>query len=68
VRLAYLMALACGRVRAEAIDATEFRALASLYGVRGVPRIVFNRRVHVEGAVPEPVFLQNLLAAAAPAG
>lgn len=64
MRLAYQMALACGRVRAEAIDATEFGALAGLYGVRGVPRIVFNRRVHLEGAVPEPVFLQHLLQAA----
>jgi predicted DsbA family dithiol-disulfide isomerase len=65
VRLANQMALACGRVTAEAIDATEFGSLAALYGVRGVPRIVFNRRVHVEGAVPEPVFLQRLLEAAA---
>ena len=59
------MALASTKVRSEAIDATEFSSLAGLYNVRGVPRIVFNRRVHVEGAVPESAFLQNLLQAAA---
>jgi len=63
VRLAAQMALASPSVRSEAVDAAHFAALAGLYHVRGVPRIVFNRRVHVEGAVPEPVFLGNLLAA-----
>ena len=58
------MALQSPRITAETVDAAHFGALAGLYQVRGVPRIVFNRRVHVEGAVPEPVFLQNLLAAA----
>lgn len=58
------MALQSAHVTAETVDATHFGALAGLYQVRGVPRIVFNRRVHVEGAVPEPIFLQNLLAAA----
>ncbi len=63
MRLGHQMALANSKIRSEAIDATEFSALAGLYNVRGVPRIVFNRRVHVEGAVPEPAFLQNLLQA-----
>jgi predicted DsbA family dithiol-disulfide isomerase len=58
------MALASPRVHSESIDATEFSALAGLYNVQGVPRIVFNRRLHVEGAVPEPVFLSNLIQAA----
>jgi predicted DsbA family dithiol-disulfide isomerase len=66
VRLANLMALACPRVRAETVDATHFRSLAGLYQVRAVPRIVFNRKIHVVGAVPEATFLQHLLAAAGP--
>ncbi len=58
------MALQSPRITVETVDASHFGALAGLYQVRGVPRIVFNRRVHVEGAVPEPVFLEKLLAAA----
>ena len=65
VRLAAQMALASPRVFAEAVDALHFGGLAGLYQVRGVPRIVFNRRVHVEGAVPEAAFLGNLLASVA---
>jgi len=64
VRLGSQMALASPRVSTEAIDAAHFSALAGLYQVRGVPRTVFNRRLHVEGAVPEATFLQNVLAAA----
>ena len=64
MRLGHQMALASSRVRSECIDATEFSALAGLYNVRGVPRTVFNRRVHVEGAVPEAAFLANLLQSA----
>lgn len=57
------MALASPRVSAEAIDAVHFSSLAGLYQVRGVPRLVFNRRLQVEGAVPEATFLQHVLAA-----
>lgn len=64
VRLGSQMALASPRVSTEAIDAAHFSALAGLYQVRGVPRTVFNRRLHLEGAVPEATFLQNVLAAA----
>lgn len=64
VRLGSQMALLSPHIRAEAIDAAHFTALAGLYQVRGVPRTVFNRRLAVEGAVPEATFLQNVLAAA----
>ncbi len=64
MRLGHLLALASEHVRSESIDASEFPGLAGLYNVRGVPRIVFNRRLHVEGAVPENVFVQNLLRSA----
>jgi len=56
--------LASVRIRTESIDAAHFSSLAGLYQVRGVPRIVFNRRLHVEGAIPEAAFLQHVLAAA----
>ena len=63
MRLAQHMAVASDRVRATAIEATEFPELARAYQVRGVPRIVINDRVAFEGAIPEPQFLEAVLRA-----
>jgi predicted DsbA family dithiol-disulfide isomerase len=52
-------------VEGDAVDAFEFRELAMRFQVMGVPKIVFNDRVELEGAVPEAVFLKALLQAAA---
>jgi glutaredoxin-like protein len=57
------MALASPRVRAEVVEVTEFPELAHAYGVMGVPKIVVNDEVEVEGAVPEDTFLQAVLGA-----
>jgi len=53
VRLAQHMAVASERVRATAIEATEFPELSRAYQVMGVPKVVINDRVQFEGAVPE---------------
>jgi predicted DsbA family dithiol-disulfide isomerase len=58
------MAIASERVTATAIDASEFPDLARAYQVSGVPKIVFNDRVEMLGAYPEPQFLEALLRAA----
>jgi hypothetical protein len=63
VLLAYRAALASPRVRAAAIEATEFPALAEEHSVLAVPTIVIGKSRY-EGAVPERVFVQRLLAAA----
>ena len=63
MRLAQHMAVASDRVRATAIEATEFPELARAYQVRRVPRIVINDRVAFEGAIPEPQFLEAVLRA-----
>lgn len=63
--LAYRCALASPRVRAAAIEATEFPALADRKDVWAVPKVVVNEIPRYEGAVPERVFVQRLLAAAA---
>jgi len=72
VRLAQHMAVASDRVRAIAIEATEFPDLSRAYRVMAVPKIVINDRVEFEGALPEPQFLAAVLqaagASAAPAG
>jgi predicted DsbA family dithiol-disulfide isomerase len=63
VRLAQHMAVASEKVRAIAIEATEFPAMARAYRVMGVPKVVINDRVEFEGALPEAEFLQAVLRA-----
>lgn len=55
------MAVASDRVRATAIEATEFPDLSRAYRVSAVPKIVINDRVQFEGALPEPQFLAAVL-------
>ena len=63
MRLAQHMAVASDRVRATAIEATEFPELSRAYDVMGVPKVVINDRVQFEGAVPEQDFLGAVLQA-----
>jgi alkyl hydroperoxide reductase subunit AhpF len=58
------MAVASDRVRATAIEATEFPEMSRAYRVMAVPKIVINDRVQFEGALPEPDFLAKVLEAA----
>ena len=60
--LAYRTALASPRIRAAAVEATEFPALADSLDVWAVPRIVVNGVPQWDGAVPERVFLDRVLA------
>ena len=62
--LAYRTALASPRIRATAIEATEFPALADSLDVWAVPRIVVNGVPQWDGSVPERVFLDRILAPA----
>ena len=62
--LAYKLALASPRVRGNAIESTEFPALADSMDVWAVPRIVVNGVPQWDGAVPERVFLDRVLAPA----
>jgi len=64
VLLAYKTALASPKIRAAAIEATEFPALADSLDVWAVPRIVVNGVPQWDGSVPERVFLDRLLAPA----
>lgn len=60
--LAYKAALASPRIRATAIESTEFPALADAMDVWAVPRIVVNGVPQWDGAVPERVFVDRILA------
>ena len=59
--LAYRIALASPRVRAAAIEASEFPRLADEMDVMAVPRIVVNGVPQWDGAVREPVFVERVL-------
>ncbi len=64
VRLGHQMALESPRVSCDMIEATEFPHLVQKYGVFGVPKTIINDAITVDGAVPEEVFLGNVLKAA----
>lgn len=64
VRLGHQMALESTRVSCEMVEATEFPHLAQKYAVFGVPKTVINETITMDGAVPEEVFLGNVLKAA----
>lgn len=60
VVLAHQMAFASSLVRADMVEATEFPQLSMKYNVMGVPRTVINEKIHIEGAVPEPMLVARL--------
>ena len=62
--LAFRAALASPRVRAAAIEANEFPRLADRHAVLAVPKVVVGESAGWEGAVPEAVFVERLLASA----
>jgi len=57
------MAIASENITADMVEAIEFPHLANKYRVQGVPRTVINETTVVEGAVPEPIFVANVLKA-----
>lgn len=61
--LAHRFALESRLVRASVIDAGEFPLLASLYEVMTVPKTVVNRKVFLDGPVPEARLLEGILEA-----
>jgi len=59
--MAHMFALENDLIRADVIDANEFPQLAIKYGIMGVPKIVVNEKVEFVGAVPENMFLEQVL-------
>jgi predicted DsbA family dithiol-disulfide isomerase len=66
VRLAHKLAIESDNIRADMVEAVEFPQLAIRYNVRGVPRIVINETIQIEGAVPEPMLMTQLQEALEP--
>jgi glutaredoxin-like protein len=63
VRLAHQSAIESDYITAHMIDSIEFPQLANRYNVMAVPKTIINDTIEFEGAVPEPYFVQYLLAA-----
>jgi len=61
VLLAHRLALASPRIRAAAVEASEFPLSADRHSVYAVPAVVVDGRQRWTGNVPEPVFVQRLL-------
>jgi predicted DsbA family dithiol-disulfide isomerase len=61
VVLAHRLAMESEWIRADMVEATEFPHLANKYEVYGVPRTVINETLHIEGAVPEPMLVNELM-------
>ncbi|MCL4388149.1 thioredoxin family protein [Candidatus Marsarchaeota archaeon] len=64
VRIAHQFAMENKFVRSSMIEASEFMDLAKKYAVMGVPKIVINDKYSFEGAQPEEVFLNYVMASA----
>jgi predicted DsbA family dithiol-disulfide isomerase len=56
------MAMESDVITSEAIEATEFPDLARQYRVMAVPRTVINEHEVIEGAIPESMFVDRVLA------
>ena len=46
------------------VEVIEFPQLATKYSVMGVPKIVINDEIEFEGALPEDLFVAELMRAA----
>ena len=57
--LAHQLAIESDLITADMVEATEFPHLSNKYQVMGVPRTVINETIHIEGAVPEPMLMQE---------
>jgi glutaredoxin-like protein len=67
VTLAHEIAWANSNVTAYAVEVTEFPDLARQYRVTGVPKTVVEGGIEILGALPEADFVEQALAAFAPA-
>jgi glutaredoxin-like protein len=59
VVLAHQLAVESDLITADGVEVVEFPYLATKYQVMGVPRTVIDEAIHIEGAVPEPMFMQE---------
>lgn len=61
-----MMAMESDHITATAIEANEFPELSRRYHVMAVPRTVINDQAVIEGALPERVFVNQIIGAITP--
>ncbi|GAB4369868.1 MAG: thioredoxin family protein [Calditrichia bacterium] len=61
VLTAHKLAILNDNITADMVEATEFPHLAMRYQVQGVPRTIIGEKHAIEGALPEPHFVQRVL-------
>jgi protein-disulfide isomerase len=61
--LAHKLAFECDAIRGDMVEVMEFPQLATKYGVMGVPKVVINDDVEFEGALPEEMYVTQLMTA-----
>ncbi|MFQ6123918.1 MAG: thioredoxin family protein [Candidatus Heimdallarchaeota archaeon] len=61
VRLVHKLAIINPNITGDMVEAMEFQELAAEYDVLGVPKTVINEELHLEGAIPEPMFVNKIL-------
>lgn len=59
--LAHKLAMISEWITADMVEAMEFSELADQYKVYGVPLIVVNEVIQVEGAIPEDMFVDEIM-------
>jgi predicted DsbA family dithiol-disulfide isomerase len=59
VLLAHQLAVESDHITGDMVEAMEFPHLAQKYEVMGVPRTVIDETIHIEGAAPEPMLMQE---------
>ena len=64
--MAHKLAIENEHITADVVEVSEFVDMAQRYQVRGVPKTVVNDRIEIEGAVPEPRFIQEVMKAIEP--
>ena len=52
------MAFESPLITSDMVEVIEFPQLGVKYNVSGVPKIVVNEELQIEGAVPEPMLMQ----------
>ena len=57
------MAFVSPKITALAVEATEYPDLARKYRVTGVPKSIVNEKVEILGAVPQDLFIEQVLSA-----
>ncbi len=61
VHFCHQLAFINDNITADMVEATEFPHLAMRYNVQGVPRTMVGEEYAIEGALPEPHFIQRIL-------